>query len=214
MDSSGGDDNGQLRELTFCGSNTVHACVLSGTFPPKSNQKNVFYVIKNGTGVWRFADQTSRGSLGVIDVENGTLQFDSIAEKGIACSLGYSTNLFQRAHAVTYDNGTPVNYAFVLGGDGTEGTMEYTGTSVACCSTRPMAIRSKGRFISDSARYTLENVYALGEGHKTLTLAGSSDHGNTATDIRDGEGTLDVVKEGSGTWTLRGTNTFTGSLTA
>jgi autotransporter-associated beta strand protein len=33
-------------------------------------------------------------------------------------------------------------------------------------------------------------------------------------DIRDGEGTLDVVKDGSGTWTLRGTNTFTGSLTA
>ena len=33
-------------------------------------------------------------------------------------------------------------------------------------------------------------------------------------DIRDGEGTLDVVKDGSGTWTMRGTNTFTGSLTA
>ncbi len=215
MDSSGGDDtHGQLRELTLRGSNTAHACVLSVTFPPKNNGKNVFYVIKKGTGVWRFADQTSRGSLGVIDVEDGTIQYDSIAEKGVASSLGYSTNLFQRAHAVTYDNGTPVDYAFVLGGDGTEGTMEYTGASEARCSTRPMAIRSKGRFISDSARYTLENVYALGEGRKTLTLAGSSDHGNTAMDIRDGEGTLDVVKDGSGTWTLRGTNTFTGSLTA
>ena len=214
MDSSGGDSGAQLRVFTLCGSNTANACVLSGTFPPSPNQKNVFYVVKNGTGVWRFGDQTTRGSLGVIDVEDGTLQFDSIAEKGIACSLGYSTNLFQRVHAVTYENGTPVDYAFVLGGDGTEGTMEYTGTSVARCSTRPMAIRSKGRFISDSARYTLENVYALGDGHKTLTLAGSSDHGNTAMDLRDGEGTLDVVKDGGGTWTLRGTNTFTGSLTA
>ena len=213
MDSSGGDASAQLRILTLSGSNTAHACVLSGTFPPKANQKNVFYVVKNGTGVWRFADQTSRGSLGVIDVENGTLQFDSIAEKGIACSLGYSTNLFQRVHAVTYENGTPVDYAFVLGGDGTEGTMEYTGTSAARCSTRPMAIRSKGRFISDSARYVLENVYALGTGRKTLTLDGTSDHVNMATDIRDGEGTLDVVKEGSGTWTLFETNTFSGSLT-
>ena len=57
-------------------------------------------------------------------------------------------------------------------------------------------------------------MYAQGTGRKTFTLAGASNHGNTAMDIRDGEGTLDVVKDGSGTWTMRGTNTFTGSLTA
>jgi len=210
LDVSGSTSH--LRVFTLRGSNE-NVCVISGTFPPKADQKNVFYLRKAGTGTWRMADNSARGALGVIDVEEGTLQFDTIAEKGYPCSLGYATNLFEKK-VVYYENGVPVDYAMVLGGDGTEGVLEYTGSTAATCSTRPIAIRSKGRFVSDSARYTLENVYALGTGRKTLTLAGTSDHGNTAMDIRDGEGTLDVVKDGSGTWTLRGTNTFTGTLTA
>lgn len=210
LDVSGNVSN--LRVFTLTGSNET-PCVISGTFPPKADQKNVFYLRKTGTGTWRMADNSTRGALGVIDVEEGTLQFDTIAEKGYPCSLGYATNLFEKK-VVYYENGVPVDYAMILGGDGTEGTLEYTGSSEAECFTRPIAIRSKGRFVSDSARYVLENVYALGTGRKTLTLAGTSDHGNTAMDIRDGEGTLDVVKDGSGTWTLRGTNTFTGTLTA
>ena len=210
LDSSGSAAN--LRIFTLTGSNET-PCVISGTFPPKADQKNVFYLRKAGTGTWRMADNSARGALGVIDVEEGTLQFDTIAEKGHPCSLGYATNLFEKK-VVYYENGVPVDYAMILGDDGTEGTLEYTGSSEAECFTRPIAIRSKGRFVSDSARYVLENVYAQGTGRKTFTLAGASNHGNTAMDIRDGEGTLDVVKDGSGTWTMRGTNTFTGALTA
>lgn len=204
-----------LHRLTLLGSSTEHPCVIEATFPPKGDGKNVFYVIKKGKGTWRFADSSNRGSLGVMDVEDGTLQFDTIAERGKLCSLGYATNLFESPTAgQTYANGTPVDYAFVLGGDGTTGTLEYTGTDEGVCSTRPIAVRSSGRFASSSARYWFENVYALGGGAHTLALSGSTGSRNFATAISDGTGggTLDVVKEGEGTWELWGTNTFTGSL--
>ena len=211
LDSSG---SSVLRTLTLCGDN-ANACVISGTFPGKADQKNVFYLRKRGSGTWRMGNSSVRGSLGVIDVEEGTLQFDSIAEKGSPCSLGYATNLFARVADVAYANGTPVGYAMVLGGDGTEGTLEYMGNAATGCVTRPLAIRSKGRFKATGAAFALSDAYALGVGEKTLTLDGDSSV-STATGLSDGTdgGRLSVVKEGSGTWDLCGTNTFTGPLVA
>ncbi len=212
MDVSG--DVSNLRIFTLSGSNE-NACVISGTFPGKADQKNVFYLRKTGTGTWRMADNATRGALGVIDVEEGTLQFDTIAEKGRSCSLGYATNLFEKA-VVVYESGVPVDYAMVLGGEDTEGTLEYTGTSDTKCRTRPIAVRSRGRFVSDSARFMLDGVHAIGASGQvnTFTLAGEADNGNKATHISDGTdgSVLNVVKDGAGTWTLWGTNTFTGSL--
>ena len=212
LDVSG--DVSNLRVFTLTGSNET-PCVISGTFPPKADQKNVFYLRKTGTGTWRMADNATRGALGVIDVEEGTLQFDTIAEKGYPCSLGYATNLFKKA-VVVYESGVPVDYAMVLGGEGTEGTLEYTGTSDTQCSTRPIAVRSRGRFVSDDARFLLDGVHPIGTNGQvnTFTLAGAIDNGNKATHISDGiDGSvLNVVKDGAGTWTLWGTNTFTGSL--
>ena len=214
LDVSG--DSSSLRIFTLSGSNE-NVCVISGTFPPKADQKNVFYLRKTGTGTWRMADNPGRGALGVIDVEEGTLQFDTIAEKGYPCSLGYATNLFEKK-VVYYENGVPVDYAMVLGGDGTEGTLEYTGSTAATCATRPIAVRSKGRFKTTNVAYTLDNVYALGAGERTLTLDSSADtgYGCMATKLSDGAdgGRLSVVKEGDGVWQLIGTNTFTGSVFA
>ena len=211
LDTQG--DDSRLRTFTISGSN-VNPCVISGTFPGKVGQTNVFYLIKKGTGTWRMAHNAARGSLGVIDVEEGVLQFDSIAPKGEACSLGYATNLFEKSVHTAYEQGVPVNYAMVLGGDGTEGTLEYTGVDVAGNATRPIAVRSKGCFVSDSACYLLENVYALGNGERLLALSGTSDHGNMVTRLSNGNdgGVLNVEKRGSGAWTLWGTNTFTGNL--
>lgn len=206
-----------MRILTLCGPNAENPCIISGTFPIDTDKedKTVMYIKKKGVGTWRFAGgDKNRSSLGVIDVEEGTLQFESIAEKGVLCSLGYSTNLF---NAVTsYDKAKPVKYAFVLGSENALGTMEYTGIASARCSTRPMAIRTNGRFISDSAPYFLENVYALGSGERTLTLAGSANHENAATHLSDGTdgGRLSLEKEGTGTWKLMQPTTFTGPVIA
>ena len=217
LDTQGGDS--RLRTFTISGSN-VNPCVISGTFPGKVGQTNVFYLIKKGTGTWRMAHNAARGSLGVIDVEEGVLQFDSIAPKGEACSLGYATNLFEKCEHVLYNQGVPVSYAMVLGGNGTEGTLEYTGTTpegtaMPGNATRPVAVRSKGRFKVSDVRFELSDVYALGSGEATLTLDGPGEagYGSLAHNLSDGKkgGNLSVVKEGEGTWQLTGANTFTGS---
>ena len=213
FDTSG--ETSLLRTFTVLGSND-NPCVISGTFPGKAGQTNVFYFIKKGTGTWRMAHHATRGSLGVFDVREGTLQFDSIAPKGEACSLGYATNLFEECVHGQYGSGVPVDYAMVLGDNGTEGTLEYTGTQAASNATRHIAVRTKGRFKSAGANFNLSDVYALGTGEKTLTLDGfaNSVNGCMATGLSDGTdgGTLSVVKEGEGTWQLTGTNTFTGSV--
>ncbi|MBO5939948.1 MAG: autotransporter-associated beta strand repeat-containing protein [Kiritimatiellae bacterium] len=215
FDSSG--DAALLRKFTITGSNQ-YPCVISGPFPSRGNQENVFYLKKTGTGTWRMAGDknVNRGSLGVIDVEDGTLQFESIAEKGEPCSLGFATNLFQECVHVAYNNGVPVDYAMILGGNGTQGTLEYVGSEAAECSTRPIAVRSTGRFKNSGGDYKLSNVYAYGTGDRTLVLDASVDtgYGNIATKVSDGTegGKLSVVKEGDGVWQLADTNTFTGSL--
>ena len=212
FDSSG---DSVLRTLTLCGNN-ANVCTISGTFPGRADQKNVFYLRKTGTGTWYLKSNSNRGSLGVIDVENGILQFNLIAEKGYPCSFGYATNLFEKAVNVAYNKGKPVNYAFVLGGDGTVGTLEYVGSKVAECSTRPLAVRSTGRLMSTGAALSLADIYALGTGSKTLTLDGSASGVSAITAVSNGVtgATLSVVKEGPGNWELHGTNTFTGSVFA
>ena len=204
-----------MRILQFKGDH-ANPCELWGDIPfgdPKNT--NVTTVIKSGTGVWRFLGSHDRDGVGVVAVENGTLQYDSIAEKGYACSLGYSTNLYEALHTGKLEDAVDrkVDYSFLLGGEGTTGTMEYTGDKYGWCSSRLMAVKSSGRFVSDVSPYWLEDVYAYGSGTKTFALSGSSDHGNIATLLSDGDdGKLNVVKDGSGTWTLAKPTSFTGEL--
>ena len=87
-----------MRIVTLCGSNSENPCIITGTFPVETTKedKTVVYLKKKGIGTWWLAgDAVNRSSLGVIDVMEGTLKFDSIAEKGVSCSLGYATNLFE-----------------------------------------------------------------------------------------------------------------------
>ena len=205
-----------MRVLRFIGDH-ANPCELWGDIPfgePKNT--NVTTVIKSGTGVWRLLGNKTRSGLGVVEVANGTLQYDSIAEKGYACSLGYSTNLYEALTTGKLEDAADktVDYSFLLGGDGTTGTMEYIGSKYGWCTSRLMAVKSSGRFVSDVSPYWLEDVYAYGAGNKTFTLSGSSDHGNTATLFSDGNdgGKLNVVKEGPGTWTLAKPTSFTGEL--
>ena len=201
------------------GSNTTE-CVLANEFVSALNDdktlKTTPCVKKSGSGTWRMADNAKRNIHGVVAVEDGTLKFDSIAERGVPCSLGYSDVLRECINGA-FDELASVDYAFLLGGNNTTGTLEYAGTVDAGNATRKMAVQSNGRFISDSALFRLEDVSSLGTGVKTLTLAGKSTHGNYATGFSDGaeEGSkLAVDKEGVGTWDLVRPTSFTGPLTS
>ena len=204
--------------LHLTGSNTTE-CVLANPFISTNSEEDGSLLgtpclKKSGSGTWRMANNSSRNMHGVIAVEDGTLKFNSIAERGVMCSVGYSDALRECANGA-FDTLADVDYAFLLGGNSTTGTLEYSGTVAAGNATRPVAVKSKGRFVSDSAAFFLEDVYALGSGVKTLVLAGNSQHGNCAMDLSDGnesDSKLAVDKEGAGTWTIMRNTSFTGPL--
>lgn len=205
--------------LVLTGSNTV-PCTIEGAFSEKSsvtNQYGVPYTIvvqKLGSGAWRF--KNNRSHAGGFVIEEGALQFDSIAEKGVKSSLGLSTNLTELASTA---NPASADYAFLLGSTKEEAptaAFEFTGAKSCQSGTRPLALKGKGGSIrasgTDGARLGFGGVSALAAGETTLVLDGTNTQSNVATGITDGDGVVSVVKDGSGDWCLSGTNTFSGDL--
>ena len=219
-----------LYKIILAGSNT-HECVISGKINDSLTSTGKepifcrFYVEKIGTGTWRFpaVSPEKRVGIGIIDVQEGTLRFDSIAEKGQDSSIGKADYLFPNVYGST-NNIPQERYAFILGGKqadaqaATEGVIEYAGEGVGACYTRPFAIRSRGRIKSTAGAFSFFGAYAHGIGERMLVLdsTSTSGHANMASGLSDGEdgGKLSVVKEGSGDYLIYGTNTCTGSLFA
>ena len=207
-------EGGYVGQLTLTGSNAM-PCRISGEI--KENDSATFHVAKKGTGTWRFLDGARRGNKGGIAVEEGTLQFDSIAEAGTECALGLATRLY-RPYQGEQNEGNAVDYAYLLGGATTNVVFEYTGSNViSVCSTRPIALKGGGAYLRSSAigygKLKIAGVSALADGDpvKTLYLDGS-DSGSVVCDVSDGAGAVGVTKVGPGTWTLAGDQTFSGPL--
>lgn len=203
----------KMIRIVLDGSNTVNECSFLGAFNNKTSGDKTYTarITKKGTGIWRFGDNENRKNSGVIAVKEGTLRFDSIAEKGEVCSLGLSTDLHEDVSGEKPE--TTVPYAFLLGGGEKEGTMEYTGSRPGICSTRPFAVNGKGRISAKGSKLNLCGFTAYSSGTHTLTLDGDLD-GNVLRNVTDGEtgGILAVVKEGAGSWTLAGDQTFSGGI--
>ena len=205
----------KMIQIVLDGANTVNECSFLGAFNNKTSgsgdETYTARITKKGSGIWRFGHNENRKNSGVIAVEEGTLRFDSIAEKGAVCSLGLSTDLYEDVSGEKPK--TTVPYAFLLGGGETEGTMEYTGSGTGVCSTRPFAVKGKGRIRAKNASLQLSGVSAYSSGSHTLTLDGDT-VGNVLKNVEDGAagGVLSLAKEGSGTWTLAGDQTFSGGI--
>ena len=203
----------KMIQIVLDGSNTVNECAFLGAFNNKTSGDKTYTarITKKGTGIWRFGDNAGRKNSGVIAVKEGTLRFDSIAEKGEICSLGLSTDLHEDVSGEKPEKVVP--YAFLLGGAETEGTMEYTGSIPGICSTRPFSVNGKGRIRAKGSMLNLSGFSALSTGAHTLTLDGDLD-GNVLRNVSDGDagGVLAVVKDGTGSWTLAGDQTFSGGI--
>ena len=214
-----------LMSLTLSGTGTVTS-VMSGSMVYGSNFGNgIGHLIKRGSTTWRKAENGSDKFNGAVDVEEGDLEFTSLAEQGTLCALGYSTALYSNVATVAASDSVKAKYAvpwaFLLGGNGTEGFLDYVGTKDGICSTRPFAVRSTGGLKSDAAAGASLDVAqfsAACAGEKTLVLGGENGEDNIARAISDhdhsadGKGVLGVEKRGSGKWCLRGEQTFTGPL--
>ena len=211
-----------LNKLYLTGSNTV-PCEISGFIRSwlVDDIYRPFYITKQGTGTWIF-NQTSDGngqnmSRGVIAVEEGTIEFGSIAESNKFCALGVSTDRYCRE--ADSPSEARVGYAYLLGGttsngEPTEGRMRYTGSDLAQCSTRPIALKTDGALaVSASRKLRLFDVRTEGVGAKRLALEAAEGAAGDLFDIVDSaESPISIVKRGAGTWRIGGKQALHGGV--
>ena len=190
----------------------------------KGSILRTFFIRKQGKGIWRIEDSpkglaTDYQMLGAWGIDEGTLQFTSLAEKGFVSSLGMATQLYKDYGGVR-EEANRVPYAFVLGGDSSEGTLEYVGDKDEFCSDRPLWLYGDGAFANNGQhKIRFSGVSSVAEGENPVsrgvkfTLKGESMAENEILDITDSsERPVSVVKEGSGTWVLGGEQSFRGTL--
>lgn len=208
----------ELTTFVLSGDN-AKPCTVSCEMSSSSSSKTDYsvYITKRGTGTWRFNDHEARKNTGVIAVEDGVLQFESIAEKGEVCSLGLATQLYKK-HYGNRDDAETADYAFLLGTTNamgevaTEGVMEHVGISNAFSSTRPIALLGDGRLVASGGALVIPTVSAAAAGERTIKLDGSNAVWNAVSGVSDGAGTVSVVKVGTNEWRLCGTLDFSGDL--
>ena len=130
--------------------------------------------------MWRFADKAQTHA-GAWTIEDGSLQFESLGQRGVACSLGTSTNCME-SYTGLIDTDKRVPWAFALGGPSTAGTLEYVGTTNVYCTTRPILIKGKGGTLKNSSDspFVFGGISSASGESVALTLAGDT----AATNVR------------------------------
>jgi len=151
-------------------------------------------IIQMGTGTLTLTGTNSY--TGSTIIRGGTLSVSRLANGDSDSGIGASS-----ADA----------YNLILDG----GTLRYTGA--ARSTNRLFTVTPLGGTIDASGTGTLSfssggYIDMTGTGNRSLTLTGTG-NGSLASIIENPTGgTTTLVKEGSGTWTLSGNNTFTGGL--
>ena len=186
----------RLYLLNLEGSNTVRCIVTSDI---TGNSTNGAMVVKRGSGTWQFAG--ARSYMATVTVEDGTLEYDSMAETGTSCSLGTSSRLYADTTGLM-KNLTPVPWAFRLGTHSTTGTFAYVGSADVACTSRLFVVRGTGVVRSDTAAaLSYVGATSYDEQGGTLVLDGTGGYDHFA-DVTNGVGPLVVEKRGGGTWML------------
>ena len=215
------DDKYTMNELVLSGDN-ANPVLFNGTFNMGKTQDKTkdlaCYLKKTGTGTWRFS-AANKANRGTVAVEKGTLEYESMAEKGTSCSLG-DASILHREYTGARDDEKAVGYAYLLGdgtlaaaGDGTVATMKYVGESPVAVSGRAVAVKGSGRFSSASASMYWRGFTSAVQGNNELILAGDAADCH-ASCVTNGIGKMSVVKEGSGDWTVEGDFDFSGGVEA
>lgn len=208
-DWTNNDADRGMKSLGLCGEGLAGTNEMAGAIAAvvKNGDTCRMHLTKRGAGIWRFRDHATRDGIGGITVEEGTLQFDSLADKGVMCALGTAVDCHTNYWG-DYDANAKVDYAFAAGTAATEGGFEYTGTTDARSTTRPMVLNGDVRFRNDgAAAFRFANVTPKTAGGKKLTLDGAGAGENVIADVVDTVAApISIVKEGAGTWTLSNTN--------
>lgn len=176
----------------------TNACRFAGTVTVKSETTRTNSLVKSGSGTWSLPYTGNAFFNGPVTVEDGSLEFDTLAGALKPCSLGLASALGDSA-------------AVVLGTASTTGTLAYVGASAASTAMRSVALAGDGRIATSSGELAWGGgVSAASAGVHTLFVGGEGD--GSVDGVHDGAGKVKVVKEGAGDWILRGALDFTGGI--
>jgi autotransporter-associated beta strand protein len=185
---------GLTRTVTVTGGAGSDSTEMAGVIRDTSGLGTGF--LKNGTGTLILSGTNTY--TGTNTVAAGTLQIATIGIAGGNSNIG--------------TNGT-----IHLGATTVAGTLKYTGTGETTDKVIDLAGTTAGGTIDQSGASGLlkfnSAITATGTGSKTLTLQGSTGgSGEFAGAIADvGGGSISLTKAGSGTWTLSGANSYSGT---
>lgn len=208
---------GAQHRLVFTGSNTV-PCVVRSKFARNASfgaSGSLFHITKQGSGTWRFIEPDESQLSGVIGVEDGVLECDTLRDAGVKSALGSATELYADQSLAVTNGLSAVPYAHFLGGDGTTGTLRYLGEVPRTIRNRPVVLKGNGRIEAPNAvALNWVGVSGIGEGEKTLAVDCRAWQTNHYANITNGNGVLSVKKTGPGDLVLSGELSFNGDIVA
>ena len=149
-----------------------------------------------GGGTWDITG-TANTYTGDTIIGHGLVEFNSLANTGVASSLGAGANI---------DMGIGSNSA----------TLDYIG-SAASTSNRTINITGSNVTIENNAGAATSSLTLTGNNTNTttstLTFSGSNTGSNTFSGtLSDSSGVLNINKTGTGTWYLSGNETISGNI--
>ena len=203
---------GAQHRLVFTGSNTV-PCVVRSKFARNASfgaSGSLFHITKQGSGTWRFIEPDESELSGVIGVEDGVLECDTLREAGIKSALGSATELYADQCLAVTNGLTAVPYAHFIGGPGTTGILRYLGEVPRTIKRRPIALKGDGRIEAPSApALNWIGVTSLGDGNKMLTVECKEWQTNRYANIT---GNVSIKKAGAGDLVVSGDLSFSGDI--
>ena len=226
MTISSGDTTGRQTRFIFAGDN-ANRCEFNGVLQNRSlgADNSTYYVEKRGTGTWKLGGGWvpgaggTRNNRGLYAICDGTLQYETIDEKGENCSLGRATETYEYKDG-TLDPSYETTYAIRLGSTNAadvacDPKFQYVGESAATVTTRPIGIANKGTLLSGTAPIDWTGIAPVGKDNATLVLDGTDTSGaNSVRGLTDNAagGKLGIAKRGTGTWTLDGEASLSGRV--
>jgi autotransporter-associated beta strand protein len=183
----------QPASVTFSDNTLIYGVTSSpgndiGGTGPLSKSGAATVTLSGGANTYSGATTVSGGTLSVSTLSNGGTASDIGAASSSAANLVLNGGSLQYTGA-----GASIDHSFTLGAAG--GTLDSSGTGAL------------------SLTNTI-GVALSGSGPHTLILAGNNTNQNTlALNITNAGGATAVTKDGTGTWVLVGTNSFSGLTT-
>jgi autotransporter-associated beta strand protein len=179
--------------------------LVSGTINPA----NPYSLYKDGGGTWTFAN-TANTFAGFYYQVGGATEVTKLANQGQASSLGAPSNATENRVAFGFNGSGGGTLRYIGGAASTSDRVFVLAGGTAASSN---VIEASGS--AAAATLTLTgSLSASRAGSYAATLGGTNAGVNEyAGLIGNGAGTVSLVKEGSTTWALTGTSTYTGPTT-